>query len=312
MVRRFYDLPSLTALATFEACARHASFKLASAELNVTPGAVSRQIKAIEEDLGVPLFLRKAKGVTLTSAGEELYAVLANGFSRASDVIRSIRRRDTSRNVIIACSDVFATMWLIPRMPDFWRNVGDVTVDHLISDDIKTFRRAEVELRIRYGLGAWMDETAEFLFTDCLYPVCSPRFAEMHGGATSRSLPGLPLLDVNWIDPDWMGWDEVLLRAGIRQHATNIRRFGKFSVALQAAMADQGLVIGWHRMVQPMIETGQLVRFTDLVIPSPGAYYLTWNTSRDLSPAATVLGDWIRTIAAAERKTAPPSSQPEG
>lgn len=109
-----------------------------------------------------------------------------------------------------------------------------------------------------------------------------------------------------------MGWDEVLLRAGIRQHATNIRRFGKFSVALQAAMADQGLVIGWHRMVQPMIETGQLVRFTDLVIPSPGAYYLTWNTSRDLSPAATVLGDWIRTIAAAERKTAPPSGQPDG
>lgn len=306
VVRRFYDLPSLTALATFEACARHSSFKIASAELNVTPGAVSRQIKAIEEDLGVPLFVRKARGVTLTSAGEELYAVLASGFSRASDVIRSIRRSDKSRNVIMACSDVFATMWLIPRMPDFWRNVRDVTVDHLISDDIRTFRRAEVELRIRYGLGAWMDETAEFLFGDCLYPVCSPGFATMHEEATSRSLPGMPLLDVNWIDPDWMGWDEVLLRAGIRQHATNIRRFGKFSVALQAAMADQGIVIGWHRMVQPMIEAGHLVRFTDLVIPSPGAYYLTWNTTRELSPAANVLGDWVRTIAETERNAAPP------
>ncbi len=292
----------MTALATFEACARHCSFKLASAELNVTPGAVSRQIKAIEADLGVPLFARKARGVTLTPAGEELYAVLANGFSRAADVVRSIRRGDGSRNVIMACSDVFATMWLIPRMPDFWRSVADVTVDHLISDDTRTFRRAEVELRIRYGLGAWIDETAEFLFGDCLYPVCSPGFAAAHAGATGQSLPGLPLLDVNWIDPDWMGWDEVLLRAGIRQHASNIRRFGKFSVALQAAMADQGLVVGWDRMVRPMIDAGQLVRFTDLVIASPGGYYLTWNTSRDLSPAATLLRDWVRKIARVERE----------
>lgn len=306
-MRRFYDLPSLTALAVFEACARHSSFKLAAAELNVTPGAVSRQIKAIEDDLGVSLFVRRSRGVTSTSAGEELYAVLANGFSRASDVIRSIRRGDKSRNVIIACSDVFATMWLIPRMPDFWRNVGDVTVDHLISDDIRTFRRAEVELRIRYGLGAWIDETAECLFKDCLYPVCSPRFAELHSDATSHSLPELPLLDVNWIDPDWMGWDEVLLRAGVRQHAANIRRFGKFNVALQAAMADQGLVIGWHRMVKPLLDQGQLVRFTDLLIPSPGAYYLTWNTNRELSGAATILREWIRDISAGERAISLPS-----
>lgn len=306
MVRRFYDLPPLTALAVFEACARHSSFKLAAAELNVTPGAVSRQIKAIEEDLGVPLFARRARGVTPTPAGEELYAVLATGFSRASDVIRSIRRGDKSRNVIIACSDVFATMWLIPRMPDFWRNVGDVTVDHLISDDVRTFRRAEVELRIRHGLGAWIDETAEFLFRDCLYPVCSPRFAEVHSDATSQALPRLPLIDVNWIDPDWMGWDELLLRAGIRQHAANIRRLGKFSVALQAAMADQGVVIGWHRMVQPLVERGQLVRFTDLLVPSPGAYYLTWNTNRDLSAAAIVLRDWIRRVAEGEREAAAP------
>lgn len=302
MVRRFYDLPPLTALAVFEACARHSSFKLAAAELNVTPGAVSRQIKAVEEDIGVPLFARKARGVTLTSQGEELYGVLANGFSRASDVIRAIRRGDRSRNVIVACTDVFATQWLIPRMPDFWRTVADVTVDHLISDDVRTFRRAEVELRIRHGSGTWIDETAEFLFDDCLYPVCSPRFAAAHDGATGHSLPDLPLIDVNWIDPDWMGWDELLPRAGIRRHATNIRRLGKFSVALQAAMADQGLVIGWHRMVRPLVERGELVRFTELTIPSPGAYYLTWNTNREPSPAAAVLRDWIRTIAAEERE----------
>lgn len=80
MVRRYYDLPSLTALAVFEASARHLSFKLAAAELNVTPGAVSRQIKAIEDELGVPLFARLATGVALTGAGEDLYGALASGF----------------------------------------------------------------------------------------------------------------------------------------------------------------------------------------------------------------------------------------
>src|SRR6516164_6737575 len=92
MVRRFCDLPSLTTLAVFEASARHLSFKLAASELNVTPGAISRQVKAIEEEVGVPLFVRNAKGVVLTPAGEELYSVLASGFSKASDVVRSIKR----------------------------------------------------------------------------------------------------------------------------------------------------------------------------------------------------------------------------
>jgi DNA-binding transcriptional LysR family regulator len=82
MFCRYYDLPSLTALAVFEASARHLSFKLAASELNVTPGTVSRQIKAIEDELGIPLFVRLGTGVMLTSAGEDLYDVLASSFSR--------------------------------------------------------------------------------------------------------------------------------------------------------------------------------------------------------------------------------------
>ncbi|WFU05544.1 LysR substrate-binding domain-containing protein (plasmid) [Rhizobium sp. CB3171] len=306
MVRRFYGLPSLTALAAFEAAARHGSFTLAAAELNVTPGAVSRQIKAMEDDVGVLLFARKARGVTLTAPAEELYSALAAGFARASDVINSIRRGDKARNVTIACSDVFATMWLVPRMPDFWRTFEEITVDHLISDNVKNFRRAEVELRIRYGLGAWIDETAEFLFDDCLYPVCSAAFAERHQGATTANLSDLPLLNVEWVEPDWMGWEEVLVRAGVASSSANVRRFGKFSVALQAAMADQGLVVGWHRLVGPLVEKGELVRFTDLVIPAPGGYYLTWNSNRELSVAAETVRDWIRKLAAQERDTPMP------
>ena len=301
MVRRYYDLPSLTGLAVFEASARHLSFTLASSELNVTPGAVSRQVKALEEEIGVPLFVRKSKGVALTAAGEELYGVLSGGFARFSEIVQILKRGDRAHNVTIACSDVFGSMWLIPRMPGFWRNSSDITVDHLISDDIKNFRRAEVELRIRYGMGAWIDETAELLFDECLYPVCSPAFAAQYHGAAASDLGTLPLLHIEWVKPDWMGWDEILSRGGVSRPGVQGRRFGKFTVALQAALADQGLVAGWHRLVGPLVEKGQLVRFTDFVIKAPGAYYLTWNSNRELSPAAITLRDWIRELALEER-----------
>lgn len=303
MVRRYYDLPSLTALAIFEASARHLSFKLAAAELNVTPGAVSKQIKAIEDELGVPLFTRLGTGVALTSAGEDLYSVLSSSFSRAAEVVRTIKRGDRSKNVTIACTDAFATFWLIPRMADFWERFPDITVDHLISDNPRDYRRAEVELRIRYGPGAWNDEIAELLFDETIYPVCSPAFAARHRDATAETLPDLPLLHVDWVDPEWSDWDEVLRRARIPHGPNRGRRFGKFSVALQAAQADQGLAVGWHRLVRPLIRDGKLVKLTDLEMPAPGGYYLTWNDRRTLSPAAETLRSWLREIAEQERQT---------
>lgn len=310
MVRRYYDLPSLSALAVFETAARHCSFKLAAQELNVTPGAVSRQIKSVEAELGTALFLRSGKGVVLTGAGEELFHVLASGFARASDVVRSIKEGEASSIVAIACSDVFATMWLIPRMPDFWTRHPRIFVDHVIWENARNYRRSDVELRVRYGPGSWVDEAAELLFDDWIYPVCSPGFARRHAGAKVADLVGLPLLSVEWVEPDWLGWDEVLLRGGVRAGALRGRRFGKFSIALQAAMADQGLVLGWHRLVAPLIEQGSLVRFTDLSVPAPGQHYLTCSATRKLSDTAMVMRDWIREQARQVREVPGPLGSP--
>ncbi|ESZ53446.1 LysR substrate-binding domain-containing protein [Mesorhizobium sp. L103C131B0] len=301
MVRQYYDLPSLTALAGFEASARHLSFKLAASELNVTPGEISRQIKAIEDELGVPLFVRPGTDVMLTSAGKDLYSVLASSLSKASDVVRIIKRCRRSRNVTIASPDAFASMWLIPRMPRFWSQHGDIKVDHAISDSSHDYRRAEVELRIRYGFGSWPEETAELLFGDVIYPVCGHGFAQEHSDATAKCLPQLPLLNVEWIEPDWAGWDEVLRRAGIPHGPLRGHRFTKFFVALQAAQADQGVAVGWHRLVRTLVEEGKLIRLTDLELDAPGGYYLTWNDNRSLSPGAERLRDWLRKISAEER-----------
>lgn len=301
MSRQYYNLPPFTALAAFEAAARHLSFRRAAAELGVTPGAVSKQIRVIEDELGTALFVRLGAGVSLTTAGEDLCGVLSSTFAKTAEIVGTIKRGDRSKNVTIACTDAFATFWLIPRMPDFWGRFPEITVDHLISDNPWEFRRAEVELRVRYGLGAWPDETAELLFEDTIYPVCGPGFARRHPRIEAKAIPELPLLHVDWVDPGWAGWDEVLRRAGIPHGANRGRRFGKFSVALQAAQADQGVAVGWDRLVRHLIRQRKLVRLTDLQMPAPGGYYLTRNEFRALSPAAAIVRDWLREMSERER-----------
>lgn len=293
MVNRFYNLPPLTGMAVFEAAARHMSFRLAAAELNVTTSAVSRQVKAVEDEIGIALFNRSARGVALTPTGEALFAVLSQSLSRISEVVQREKYGARMSRVTLACSHAMATMWLMPRMGKFWKSHPEVVVDHLLSDWQRDYRRADVELRIRYGTGAWPDEAAQLLFNELLYPVCSPAFARKHAGATAQDIPRLPLLHVDWSEPDWTDWDEFLQRADIPHGPLMGGRINNFSVTLQASQDDQGVAVGWHRLVQPLIAAGKLVRFTDVSMPAPGSYYLTWNHNRELSDAARTLKAWL-------------------
>ena len=298
MVHRYYQLPSLTSLAAFESSARHRSVKRAADELNVTPGAVSRQIKALEEELGVPLFARSQAGLALTADAETLYSVLAHAFSRAAETVQVIRSGNRAKRVTLACTHAFASHWLMPRMGDFWRRFPDITVDHLISDDARDFRRAEVDLRIRYGFGAWPDDTSALLLKETIYPIAGPDFARQHAGHAAADIPDLPLLHVEWVDAEWTGWDELLRRAEIPHGALSGRRFSSFGVVLQACQDEQGLAVGWHRLVRGLVDAGRLVPFTDLRIPSPGSYYLSWNANREISESTRTLRDWLMAAAA--------------
>ena len=215
MAHRYYRLPSLTSLTAFEAAARHRSLKHAAEELNVTPGAISRQIKSLEDELGVPLFIRAPTGLVLTAQAQELYAVLSHVFSRAAETVATIRSGNRVQRVTLACTNAFATCWLMPRMGDFWRRYPEITVDHLITDDVRDFRRTEVDLRVRYGLGAWRDETSMPLLDEAIYPISGPGYAREHADATAADIPELSLLHVDWVDAEWTGWDELLRRAAI-------------------------------------------------------------------------------------------------
>ena len=300
MVYRYYRLPSLTALAAFEASARHRSMQRAAGELNVTPGAVSRQVKALEEELGVPLFVRSSTGLALTADAEALYAVLSQAFSRTAETVGVIRSGNRARRATLACTHAFASQWLMPRMGEFWRRFPDISVDHLISDDSREFRRAEVDLRIRYGFGAWPDEASTLLMTELIYPIAGAALAARHAGRTAADIPELPLLHVDWADAEWTGWDELLRRAGIPHGVLPGRRFSALGVVLRACEEDQGIAVGWHRLVRPLVAEGRIVPFTDLRIPAPGSYYLSWNANHAPGDAVRILRDWLLEAASAD------------
>lgn len=103
----------------------------------------------------------------------------------------------------LACTHAYATFWLMPRMGDFWRRYPEITVDHLISDDARDYRRVEVDLRIRYGFGAWPDETSELLLDETIYPIAAPGFAAANAGAEAADIPHFSLLHVDWVDAGW-------------------------------------------------------------------------------------------------------------
>lgn len=296
MVRRYYSLPSLSALAAFEAAARHLSLTKAAEELNVTPGAVSRQVKALEEELGIPLFLRRHRAIELTREGETMATALREGFERMSSTFRQIKSPGGQAVATIGSTMAMAQLWLMPRMGAFWNRHHDIVVDHVISDHAHGLDRPDIELRIRYGDGDWPDELSAKLYDDRIFPVASPAFAKAYPLKSVAELAQQQLLSVEGIDWTWTTWAEFLREVGHPDRHVNVRRFNSYVIALQAARSGQGVALGWESLVAPLIEAGNLVRVTDAEIAAPQSYFVTWSARRPLSPQATMLRDWLLSL----------------
>lgn len=293
MVRRYYSLPSLNALAAFEAAARHLSMTKAAEELNVTPGALSKQVRLLEEELGAALFVRRHRALALTREGEAMAAALREGFERIAATVRQVRAAGGQTSVTLGSTMAVAHLWLMPRMGDFWNAHQDIVVDHVISDHARGLDRPDVDLRIRYGDGEWPDERAAKLYDDRIVAVASPGFAREHAVASPDELAGLQLLSVEGIDWTWTTWADFFREVGVPPRRLNVRRFNSHVIALQAARSGQGAVLGWLSLVAPLIEAGDLVRLTRAEIAAPQSFFVTWSAQRPLSRQAAILKDWL-------------------
>ncbi len=293
MSRRFYRLPSLTSIAGFETCARHGSFTAAASELGVTLGAVSRQIKLLEQELGCSLFVRRYRGVELTDEGQELFHLVSNSFQQIGNLCERYRKRTNQSEVTIAANAAFSMLWLMPRLSDFWRQYPGINVSHVISDNVNDPAFLRADLRIRYGNGDWSKESSLQLFGDTIYPVCGKQFARQHPLSKPDELRQLPLIRLDDVDPNWTGWKRWFQNWSLEPGKLNYRRFNNYVVALQAAEENQGVLLGWDCLVAPLVEQQRLVRLTDLTMPAPESYQLTWDSNRELSEAANTLRDWL-------------------
>nr|WP_325252974.1 LysR substrate-binding domain-containing protein [Amylibacter sp.] len=288
-----YDMPPLTMLRAFEAASRRGAFNEAASELNVTPGAVSHQVKALEKWLGMPLFTRGHRAVTLTDDGERLFSVLRDSFRDIAAITASLRSQADTPRVEIAATTAVSSLWLTPRIISFWKDHESIQINQQISDRLLQ-RPIHADLAIEYRLDEPKEPEFIRLFGDELVPVCTPAMAERLKGASLEDLAKESLINMDARNENWTTWAVWFDKMKYFGPIGLARRVNNYSIAIQLAQEGAGLALGWRKLTAPLLEQGRLVPLDDHVCPAPGAFYLI-APNADMSDATRVLYDWMVT-----------------
>lgn len=290
MAKQYYDLPSLKMLATFECAARCGSFKTAAAELNVTTSAISHQVKSLEQDLKVRLFERGHRLVQLTPEGQELLEALTSSFTAMSDVVGQLRAKQETPHLTVGATTAVSSLWLTPRVTQFWRLHGDITVSQNVRDRSFT-RPLQLDLVIEYAVTEPKEESIR-LFGDTLVPLCSPTFATAHPDDLGV-LAQAPLIHLDAAETNWTNWPNWFKSLGYTGPITTRQRVNNYTIALQLAQDGVGIVLGWKRLVQPLLEVGKLVPYSPFESDAPGAFYLVFKNGVYKRPEVQSFSDWL-------------------
>lgn len=284
---RPYDFASMTALISFEAAARHGSFKTAANETNVTPAAISHQIKALEADLGCALFIRRHRGVELTEQGAFLLVALQRGFETISDAVAQLRDRSQAVDVTIAVTTAVSALWLTPKITAFWRIHPTITVSQIVSDVqvAKGFQDISIGyLTENPGPGESRD-----LFRDRIIAVGTPRFAAAHAIHSVADLAHVPL--VHHDKNQWTDWAEWLAALGGPAPTGRGLFVNNHMIALQAAQDDVGAVLAWDGLMTDLLARKRLVRLVPQDIPSSVPFRLVIHPRA--SAKARLFAGWL-------------------
>ena len=287
-VRRRY-LPSLGALATFEVAARHLSFTLAARELNVTQGAVSQQIRLLEKALEIELFMRRHNALDLTPAGVALLGAVSAGLDTISDGMRRMDPGPEPESVTISATDAVAACWLKPLIDSFRARHPAVGFVVLASDEDDTLRNyAGVDIAVLCGNERCeVGEELHFLFPEAAQPVCSPDYLARMGARMgpfddADSLNRANLLHLH--ERHWsaaaigwrpLGWDEWFRAQGCTwARLPSSLTTNKVSLLIDAAIAGEGVILGWRHMIGRDLAAGRLVPAHPSVVTSGRGNFL--------------------------------------
>lgn len=284
----------LNGLRCFEAAARHMSFKLAAGELFVTPAAVSQQIKALEAELGRPLFLRRPRALELTAEGARLAPAVREAFSRLLSAVNDLKEREEWRPLTVSVLPSFAVKWLIPRLSRFRMRYPEIDVRIAAEDRKADFVTDGVDVALRLGEGKEEGVHIQQLMTERIYPVCSPELAARPPGLKRpEDLKHYPLLhDAKSIVGET--WAHFIEHFGIE--GIDVRRgafFTQMDMVLQAAIEGQGVALARSQLVTDDLRAGRLIRPFEVEKLAPMAYYFVCREESLRSNKVSVLRDWI-------------------
>ena len=289
MVKHHYGLPSLKMIGTFEAAGRLKSFKDAADELHVTPGAVSHQIRSLEQELDMKLFLREARAVNLTPEGKDLFEVVSSSLNEIGQTVKKLRELNETQHISIGSTTAVLSMWLSQKIAQFWREYGHIQINQEVRD--RPFRRPlSLDMIVEYSTNP-PEETSNILFEDTLLPLCSPEFEGKNISKLeqlSKSyLIHLDAKDTNWTS--WANWFETLDYNG----EISVRhRVNNYAIALQLAQDGMGVVLGWRHLVKPLIESGSLIPITKYEIAAPGKFYLVQSKGNQ-KKYSKIFSEWL-------------------
>ena len=279
-------LPPLQTLRTFEAAARHRSFTRAASELHLTHGAISHQMRALERELGVALFERRSRGVTLTPQGERFAEAVHDALERLAHGVAELRG---GRALTISVLPAFASHWLIPRLADFNQRHPEIDINVRASPVLADFGNEDVDLAVRYGGGNWPGVVALPLADEDVFPVCSPRFADGHLPRTLQELAAAPLLHTP-LQP-WDAWFSAL---GVDvMPGRRVMTFTETDMLLRAAIDGLGIALSRRLLAQPELDAGNLVRPVPDSVKSDRRYFIVYPPAHAREPRLAVFREWL-------------------
>ncbi|AND92785.1 LysR family glycine cleavage system transcriptional activator [Bradyrhizobium diazoefficiens] len=294
-------LPSLNGLRAFEAAARHLSFTLAASELNVTQTAISHQIRRLEEELGIRLFIRQNRALALTPEARDYLPGVRAAFNDLRLATDRLLRRDDDKVLTLSTLASLAAKWLLPRLTDFQEQHPGIDVRITTSTSLVDFQRDDVDAAIRYGRGQWPGLRADWLMADELFPVCSPSL--LRGDKPLQrpeDLRNHPLLHTsNANSDDWRLW---LTAAGLPADIAKQPgiTFDMIFMTIQAAIDGIGVAMGRTSYVQDDIAKGRLVVPFKIALPADAGFYLVAPEGRREAPKLAAFRQWI--VAATQNK----------
>src|SRR5580693_1480361 len=286
-------LPSLNGLRAFEAAARHLSFTAAAGELNVTQTAISHQIRRLEEELGVRLFVRQNRTLALTAEAREYLPGIRAAFNDLRLATDRLLRKDGDRVLTVSTLASFAAKW---RLSSFQQAHPDIDVRITSSTRLVDFRRDDVDAAIRYGRGHWSGLRADWLTADELFPVCSPALLKGDKALQSpKDLAHHTLLHTSGgYDDDWRLW---LTAAGLPSDISKQPglSFDLILMTVQAAIDGLGVALGRTTYVEGDIAKGRLVVPFKMALPADAGFYLVSPQARAESPKLSAFRQWLLT-----------------